>query len=139
MTIVEAIEQRKSARFLPRQWVELEFYDCVTFVASVYCAAGVMDSWTFSLDYAVYGKSEKPFDRMVREIEATDSFDLVEGEPQHGDLLALSRGNRGHHAAIYLDGGRIAHCTREEGVVITHWQEPFVSYLKRIYRPRSNG
>jgi len=111
-------------------------FDCVTFVASVYLATGILtEAPAIPADYAVYGRGSEMKDVICQVIESTEAFEIGSLEPKHGDLLVLSEGERGHHAGIYLEGGWLAHCLRGRGVVIDSFVPPFSGHVYRLYTP----
>lgn len=72
---------------------------------------------------------------LVRAIE--QSADRVRGEPQLGDILALSTAEIPTHMAIFCGGGRIIHTWAAVQKVVEHefnssWQE----CLRGVFRPR---
>jgi cell wall-associated NlpC family hydrolase len=135
MSYLDEIHSRKGAKFSPRQWVEGELYDCVTFIASVYQSIGVVGEIEMP-DYAVFGKGESMRDLTCQIIEETGGFYPVEdGTMQEGDCLVFSAGTRGHHTGIYLENDRVGHCVRGRGVVIDSYLPPISDHLYRVYRP----
>lgn len=131
----EEILKRIGAKFSPRQLVEGELYDCVTFIASVYKSMGVVGEVEMP-NYAVFGKGESMRDLTCQIIEETGGFYLVnDGSMMEGDCLVFSAGTRGHHTGICLEDERIGHCVRGRGVVIDSYLPPISDHLYRVYRP----
>ena len=138
MTLEEVIEERQGAKFLARQWVEFELYDCVTFAASVYTALRVIERPELP-NYQIYSQGTSMLDLTCEMIEKTEGFNLVRDSAKHGDLVVLSRGLRGHHVGIYLKGRNIAHCIRgrrRRGVEIDSFVPPISDHIHCIYRPK---
>ena len=136
MKLNDAIQVRMGAKFSPRQWVEGEVYDCVTFIASVYQATETIGEITLP-DYRVFGKGTSMRDLTCEMIDGTGGFEEVK-ELSHGCAIVFSYGDRGHHAGIYLDGGKIAHCARGTGVTKDSFIPPLSDHVFKIYRPKNH-
>ena len=137
--LLEQIEKRKGAKFMSGRMIDYAFYDCVTFCLSVYLELGFISKEYFIKEkYASFSKKAETYEILEREIERTEAFKRVEGEPEIGDLLLFSKGNDGHHAAIWLGDRKVAHCIPShsgESVAVHSFLPPFSNSHTATYRP----
>jgi len=86
-------------------------------VAEVLREAGLLpavDCGTYPRDWFLHRDEERLLERVKEHCEVAD------GEWMPGDILLFRFGRCAAHAAVYLGKGRMVHCTREDGVTISH-------------------
>jgi cell wall-associated NlpC family hydrolase len=137
--IEDLVKKRLHCKFLSGSWSEGKSYDCITFAASVYKEAGLLDeSFSGVPEHKAFGNKEQNKKTLFSELKKLKNFSFAVGPVKSGDLVVLAVYDRGPHAGIILENRRIAHCVHSRGVCIDTFTSEMEDSILMICRPDQN-
>jgi len=136
-TYLQAAQERKDAKFMPRQKVFNEYYDCVTFMRELHEARGILKDGEKPFPrYSSFSRGDSMLKEILkwhRECNLFDEVEYVEGHRYPaGSSIVFSHLTRGHHVAIQLEDGGVTHCVRGGNVEFRKIEE--VCYVFKPFK-----